>query len=81
MDWDDSMAVRTTTARNVWAEERYLRALQTVGRLMTAAELVLNASKAEGFDGHQQREELLKALAQGLIELAQEITSSGETKR
>lgn len=71
----------TANTRNLWAEEGYLRRLQTIGRLMTAAELVLNASKAEGFDGNTQRGDDLKGIAQYLIDIAQAIVSSGEAKR
>ena len=67
------------TIVNTWASERKNRALQTVGRLMTAAELVLNASRAEGFDGETEREKALHAVAVQLIHEARAITETGET--
>ena len=70
----------TASIRNVWAEERSLRALQTIGRLIAAAELLINAGRTEGFDGHVQREADLQGTVQDLIELARQIAASGETK-
>jgi hypothetical protein len=64
-----------------FASERGNRALQTVGRLMTAVELLLNASRAEGFDGATARAEELHGVAVHLLEIARGISASGETKK